>query len=346
MIEAGRAGRSLDRRRRQSAEGGSWKRRTLLSSTALMLCTVLASELTQAQAWPQRPVKIVVPYPPGGNTDSLARLVGERLGAALGAQFLVENRAGATGMIGTEFVARASADGYTLLVATLTQIATAPFTNKITYDPVKDFAPISIIGTNPFVLTVAGGLPVNTLKEWVDYARARPGQLNYSSGGAGSLTHLSGALFVKRAGLEMTHVPYKGAAPALADVLAGQVQMYSASPSEVIPHAKAGKIKLLGISSETRAKYLPDVPTIGETYPGHVAETWNALFAPSATPPAVIERLSQEIQKAMRETAFLERLERFGVEPVVHTPRQFAELIQKQMALWREVIIASGIKPE
>lgn len=306
----------------------------------------LAAGPALSQDWPVKPPRIIVPYAPGGNTDQIARITAERLSSAIGVQFVVENRAGAAGLVAADYVAKSAPDGYTLFMGTLTQIATAPFTNRITYDPVKDFAPISVIGTNPFVIAISGNLPVRTLPEFVDFAKANAGRLNYGSGGTGGLTHLSGALFVQRAGLQITHVPYKGGAPALADLLGGQVQMYSGSPSEVIPHAQGGKIRLLGISSAKRAKYLPDVPAIAEFYPGHEAVTWNGVLAPARTPLPIINRLSAEIQRAMKDPAFTARLEKIGVDPVLHTPAQFARQIGDEMALWQRVIREAGVKIE
>ena len=326
----------------------------LLTTLSLSFVLLVAAPGLQAQgnaspsatAWPVKPVRIVVPFSPGGNTDAIARISAERLGAALGQQFIVENRVGAAGMIATEFVARAAADGYTLIMATGSQVITAPFTQKISFDPVAELAPIAVIGANALVITVPQSLPVNNLREFVDYAKARPGQLNYGSGGSGTITHLSAALFVQRAGLEMTHVPYKGGGPALADVVGGQIQLYSASPSEVIAFRGSNKVKLLGISSEKRNARLPEVPAIAESYPGHVADTWNGLMAPAKTPPAVIERISRELQKAMNEPAFVERIEKMGLDPVRHTPQEFAESIRMQVNTWREVIRKAGIKPE
>jgi tripartite-type tricarboxylate transporter receptor subunit TctC len=326
----------------------------LLTTLSLSFVLLVAAPGLQAQgnanpsatAWPVKPVRIVVPFSPGGNTDAIARISAERLGAALGQQFIVENRVGAAGMIATEFVARAAADGYTLIMATGSQVITAPFTQKISFDPVAELAPIAVIGANALVITVPQSLPVNNLREFVDYAKARPGQLNYGSGGSGTITHLSAALFVQRAGLEMTHVPYKGGGPALADVVGGQIQLYSASPSEVIAFRGSNKVKLLGISSEKRNARLPEVPAIAESYPGHVADTWNGLMAPAKTPPAVIERISRELQKAMSEPAFVERIEKMGLDPVRHTPQEFAESIRMQVNTWREVIRKAGIKPE
>ncbi len=315
-----------------------------IASAALIAVLFAGSAL--AQAWPQRPVKIVVPYAPGGNTDAIARLTAERLSAVMGQQFIVENRAGAGGAIAAEFVAKSPADGYTLFVAALSQFGPVPLTQKVNYDPLKDFAPVSNIGANAFVIAVSNNVPVTTLKEFVDYVKARPNTLNYGSGGSGSLTHLAGALFLNRAGIQMTHVPYKGGAPALADLLGGQVQMYAGSPSELIGHAKSGKVRLLGISSPKRNAQLPDVQAIAELYPTFSALTWNGLVAPAGTPPAVIDRLSQEMLKAMRDPAFLDRLSKIGVDPVVTTPAEFSESIRADYAMWREVIKATGLSVE
>ena len=293
-----------------------------------------------------RPVRIVIPFPPGGNSDAIGRLAAERLSTAIGGTFLADNRPGAAGMLAAESVARAAPDGYTLLLGTSSQISTAPYTNRIKFDPVKDFVPISIVGANPFVITVGNAVPARTLEEFIEHLRANPGRLNYGSGGTGTVTHLSGALFLQRAGVTMTHVPYKGGGPALADVMGGQIQMYSASPSEVIAHVGGGKLRLLGISSPQRAKYLPDVPAIAEVLPGHSAFTWNGLFAPARTPPAIVARLAEEIQKAQRDPAFTGRLEKMGVDPVLHTPAEFAAQIEREMTMWKEVIDAAGIKPQ
>jgi len=314
---------------------------------AVFLACALAPMPAQAQGkWPDRPVRVVVPYAAGGNTDAIARIAAERLGSALGQQFIVDNRAGAGGAIAAEFVAKAPADGYTLFVAALSQFGPVPLTQKVNYNALKDFAPISNIGANGFVIAVNSGVPVKTLQEFIDYVKARPNQLNYGSGGTGSLTHLAAALFVQRAGMQMVHVPYKGGAPALADTLAGQIQMYAGSPSELIAHAKGGKINLLGISSPQRNPQLADVPTIAETLPGFKATTWNGLLAPAGTPQPVIDRLAQEMQKAFKDPAFLERLTKLGLDPVPGTPQEFGEAIRGDYAMWRDVIRNVGLVVE
>ena len=316
------------------------------TATLAAVLTGFAQAQPTAAPWPARPVRIVVPFPPGGNSDAIARFTAERLSRTFKQPFLVENRAGAGGILGTDLVAKAVPDGYTLLLATASQFVTGPFITRTPYDTMRDFVPISVIGTNAFVISVPAALPVTSLKEFIDLAKARSGQFNYGSGGNGTVTHLSAALFVERAGLTMTHVAYKGGGPALADVLGGQIQLYSASPSEVIGHQSSGKLKLLGISGLKRNARLPAVPAIAEMFPGHSAESWNGLLAPANTSPAIIELLSREIQQAMTEPAFLEQIDKLGLEPVRHTSAEFIEMIKRESVIWGGVIRKAGLKVE
>jgi len=307
---------------------------------------LLAAGPALAQDWPQRPVRVIVPFAAGGNTDTIARIVTERLTTVFGQQFVVENRVGAGGGIAAEFVAKSPSDGYTLIMAAVSQIAILPYIQKIAYDPVKDFAPVSNIGTNPFVLGVHESVPARNVKEFVEYAKGRSGQLNYASGGNGTIGHLSGALFVSRAGLAMTHVPYKGGGPAVADLVAGTVQMYFGNASELIQHSKSGKIRLLGVSSENRAPQLPEVPAIAESFAGFRTLTWNGLLAPAGTPPAIVNRLSAEVQKIVREPAVVARLTSIGVDPLGSTPAEFVEMIRTDSVIWQEAVRAAGLKAE
>jgi len=309
----------------------------------VVLMLVASSAL--AQSWPQRPVHVVVPFVAGGNTDSQARIVTERLNQLLGQPFVVENKVGAGGAIAAEFVAKSARDGYTLFFAASPQFS-LPLVQKVNFDPFNDFAPISIVGTNPFVLGVHVSVPATTLKDFVDYVKARPGQLNYASAGAGTTTHLTAALFLARAGLQMTHVPYKGGAPAVADLVGGQVQMYFGNASELIQHSQSGKIRLLAVSSAKRTPQLPDVPTIAETYPGFATGTWNGFLAPSGTPRPIIERLAQEVAKAVREPAIAERLRKIGVQPLGNTPAEFAALVQREAPIWRDAVKAARIRAD
>lgn len=319
-------------------------RRTLLAALCV-LCPVPATSV--AQAWPQRPVKVVVPFAAGGNTDSQARIVSEALRIAVGQPFVVENRAGASGAIAVEFVVKAPADGYTLLFAASPQISTVPLVQKVGYDPFKDLAPVSIVSTNPFVLGVnAAAIPVKSIREFVEFLKARPGQLNYGSAGTGSLLHLSAEFLFARAGVRMGHVPYKGSGPAVADLIAGQVQMVMGNPADFIQQAKGGRIVLLGVSSARRAAKLPDVPPIADAYPGFHIVTWNGFLAPASTPRPIVEQLAKEVARAVREPVTAERLEGIGVDPVGNTPAEFAEFIRSDAPLWREAVNAAGIRPD
>jgi len=320
------------------------KKRCAMWATAICaLVAALASPLASGQAWPQRPVKVVVPFVAGGNTDNQARIVSQRLAAVLGQSFVVENRVGAGGAIAAEYVARSPADGYTFFFAASPQFS-LHLVQKVNFDPYKDFAPVSVVGTNPFVLGVHVSVPANTLKEFVAYVKARPGQLNYASAGNGTTTHLTGAMFLARAGIQMAHVPYKGGAQAIADLVGGQVQMYFGNASELIAQSKSGKIRMLGVSSEKRAPQLPDVPAIAESFAGFRTGTWNGYLAPAGTPKVIIDQLAQEVAKIVREPQTAERLRSIGVEPLGNTPAEFAEFLRREAPFWSEAVRASGIK--
>jgi len=311
----------------------------------LLCAALLVPALALAQAYPNRPVKVIVPYAAGGNTDSIARIVSDSLSRSLAQQFVVENRPGAGGAISAEFVAKAPADGYTLYVSAQGVVAMLPNIQKVSFDPLKDFSPISNLGTNPLVLGVHQSTGVKTLKEFIDFAKSQPGKLSYASGGNGSISHFAAAMLVERAGLNMTHIPYKGGAPAVADLVAGQVHMYFGNFSDMVPHAKSGRIILLGVSSEKRDTKLPDLPAIAETLPGFTSGTWNGLLAPAGTPPAIIERLSAECQKAMRDPAVIERLVKMGVDAYGSTPAEFAITIRKDFEMYRDAAKAIGLTP-
>ena len=310
----------------------------------LLLASVWTSA-SPAQSWPQKPVKVVVPFPPGGVTDSLARITADWLTQRLGQPVIAENRPGASGAIAAELVARADADGYTLLSAATPQLAIVPYVQKINYDPVKDFAPISIVGTNPFALGCNQKIAATNLKQLVDYARAHPGELSYASPGSGSVGHLTMELFLARAGLKLEAVLYKGGGPAIADVVAGHVPCYFGNLNEILPHAGGGKINVLAVSGQARAPQLPQVPTVAEQgYPGFRTVTWNGYVAPAATPRAVIERIAREIGAACKDAAFAGRLDKIGVDPVCGTPAEFAQAIRDDLATWKEAVQAAGVK--
>jgi tripartite-type tricarboxylate transporter receptor subunit TctC len=309
------------------------------------LFLAFTSFFVEAQAqWPQKPVKVVVPFPPGGVTDGIARITADWLSQRLGQTFIPENRPGASGAIAAEYVARAEPDGYTLFSAASPQLAVVPHVQKINYDPIKDFAPISIVGTNPFALGCNQKVPSNTLKELVEYAKARPGELSFASPGVGSIGHLTMALFLARAGLKMEAVIYKGGGPAIADTVAGHVPCYFGNLNEIIPHA-GGKLKVFAVSGERRAKQLPDVPTVAEQgYPGFRTLTWNGYVAPGGTPREIVERVAREIAAGCKDATFTGRLNKIGVDAVCSTPGEFGQAIEEDLATWKEAVQAAGMK--
>lgn len=317
----------------------------MLPRLCCLILLVVTTTLAHA-AWPERPVTVVVPFAAGGITDTLARLTAERLQASLGKPFIIENQVGAAGTTATHRVARAAPDGYTLLFATISQISIAPFMNKISYDPIKDFEPIAIVATSPFIVTTGADSPAKTLPEFIDYVKARPGKLTYGSAGPGSLSHLSSALFLKRAGLEMTMVPYRGLAPAFADLMAGNVHMLSATPVELKPFVDGKKLQLLGSSGPKRSVALPDVPTIAETFPGHAVTTWNGIVVPAKTPRPIIDALARAILAAQKSDEFSNRLRQLGVDQTIVTPQEFEKQIATDTEIWRTLIPELGLQAQ
>ena len=313
---------------------------------ALFVTALAVTSPAIGQEWPQKPVRIVVPYAAGGNTDIIARITAQHMTTAFGQPFIIENKVGAAGALAADYVAKQPPDGYTLFLGTLSQLGPVPLTQKVNYDPLKDFTPISNIGIDSFVIVINSNMPVKDLKEFVEYVKARPGKLNYGSGGLGSLTHLVPALFLQRAGLNMVHVPYKGTAPALTDTISGQVQMYAGFPSELKGHVGNEKLKFMGITAEHRNPSLPNVPTVSEFYPGFTALTWNGLLGPAHLPEPIVRKLAQEIERSMKDPAFRDRLVKMGLEPAQTTPAQFAAQIKKEYTMWGDVIKKAGIKPE
>jgi tripartite-type tricarboxylate transporter receptor subunit TctC len=317
--------------------------------TTVLLSLTALSMLSQAQTavWPQKPIRIIVPFAAGGNTDGIARLTAERLTLSLGQPVLIENRAGAGGAIAADLVAKATPDGYTLMMAAMPVLAILPTITKTNFDPLRDFAPISIVGSNPFVMAVHKSVPANNAKELADFVKKNPGKLNYASGGSGSVSHLSAALFVKRANIDMTHVSYKGGSPAVTDLLGGQVQMYFGNLSELAPHAAGGQIRIIGVSSGQRARQLLDVPTVAESgFPGFKTITWNGLVAPAGTPSAVINRIAAAVKDAVALPDTIAKLGQMGVDPIGDTPAQFLDTLKADLAVWSEAAKASNLKME
>jgi tripartite-type tricarboxylate transporter receptor subunit TctC len=299
-----------------------------------------------AQApYPDRPVRIIVPFPAGGPADALARIVGEKLTQSLGKPFIVENKAGAGGNIGMEQGARAMADGYTLTLAPVGNLTVAPaLYPKLPYDPAKDFAPITVLASVPNVLIVHPSVPAKTLADLVALAKAKPGSLNYASAGNGSIPHLAGELFKRMAGIDIVHVPFNGVAPATNAVLAGDVQMFFAQSSAALPYLRAGKVVALGVATSKRIAAAPDLPTIAEQgFPEFEATSWYSLVAPAGTSAAVIDRLHAEIVRALREPDVRERISGLGAEPVGNSPAEFAAMQRAEAVRWTRLAKEANI---
>jgi tripartite-type tricarboxylate transporter receptor subunit TctC len=293
--------------------------------------------------WPQKPVRVLVPFGAGGSSDTITRFIAQRLGERFGQQFVVENRPGAAGVVAAEALMRAPADGYTLMMGNRSQLTIAPAVAKTPYDPVKDFAPISIVGTNPFVLVVHPSIPADNLADFVAYVRKQPQKLPYAASGAGSLSHLGMALFLKRAGIELTAVTYKGGAQPLADVIAGHVPIYLANLSAAVPHATSGTLRLLAVSGEKRTPQIPNVPTFIEAgFPGFTTYTWQGLVAPAGTPKEIIDKIAQEVARVVKDPKILEHLAADGYDALGNTPDEFAAMISADVALWAEAVKIAG----
>jgi len=320
--------------------------RKIASVLAVAVLGVMPHTVSQAvaQDWPDKPVTVIVPFAAGGNTDGIARMTAQHLSEAFGKQFVVENRPGASGAIAADMVAKASPDGYTLFLTALPVMAIVPVMNKVRYDSLKDFTPISNVATNAFVLVVNKDLPIKTLADFVDYVKARQGQLSYGSAGIGSLNHLSMALFLKRAGLDMTHVPYKGNAPALSDVVAGHIPAMFSNLSDALPQAKGGNVRMLAVSSKARSPQAPDVPTVAEFgYAGFNVLTWNGLMGPAGLPQPIVDKIAAEMGKAVKQPDFSQRLDKFGVEPLGNTPAEYKAMLVDDMDNWSKALKLAGI---
>lgn len=316
----------------------------ILTSIAA-LSAALVTTPANAQAWPQKPVTVIVPFAAGGNTDGIARMVALKLSEALGQQFVIENKGGAGGALAADSVARAQPDGYTMFVTAHSVLTVVPKMMSVKYDPVKDFTPISNIATNPFVLVVHKDMPVNNVAEFVAYVKAKKNNVSYASAGQGSLAHLSMALFLKEAGIDMVHVPYKGNAPALSDVIAGHIPAMFSNLSDTMPHATSGALKLLAVSGDKRAALLPNVPTVAESgYPKYKSLTWNGLMAPAGTPKEIVDKAAKVVIDAMKDPAFAKKLAGYGVDPLGNTPAEFSRQLAADVVLWASALEAAGIK--
>ena len=299
-----------------------------------------------AQTYPTRPVRIMVGFPPGGPADILARLIGQRLSERLGQPFIVENRAGAQGQIATEAVIRAPADGHTLLVIVPGNGIANALNDKLNFNFIRDTAPVAGISNGPLLMEVSSATPVHTVPEFIAYAKARPGKVNFASPGIGSTIQLCGELFKIMTGVDMVHVPYRGNAPAVIDLIAGQVQVLFADAPSSIAHVRAGKLRALAVTTAERSKILPEVPTVSEFLPGFEASNWFGIVAPKNTPPEIIEKLNKEINAALAEPDIKARLADLGAAPLAGSPADFGKFITAEAEKWTKVIRAANIKVE
>ena len=310
-----------------------------------LLLMLAACAIAYAQSYPTKSIRYIVPQAPGGSSDTLARVLTQRVAEGLHQQIVIDNRPGATGIIGGELVARANPDGYTLL-----QVATSHATNpamqaKLPYDTLRDFAPISLLSQQPNVFLVHPSVPVRNVNELIAYAKSKPGQLNYASSGTGGSQHLAGELLKSMAGIDMTHVPYKGSPPALVDVIAGRVPLMSSTMPPALPQIKSGKVRAIAVTSARRSPALPDVPTVAESgLPGYEAIAWQGLVAPAGTPKPVISRLNTEFVNALKQPDVVAKLNEQGFETVASTPEWFAQYTRTEIAKWSKVIKGAGIK--
>jgi len=299
-----------------------------------------------ADSYPSRPVRMVVAYPPGGSTDTAARLMADRLGKKLGQSFVVENRPGAGGTIGAASVAQSQADGYTLLFAASPELSIALITTKnLQYDAGKDFAPISLVGQVPFILVANKEFPPNTVAELIAYAKANPGKVNFSSFGNNTSNHLTGEFFNLRAGIAMTHVPYRGSAPSLADLMGGQVQVTFDTITAVLPLIQSGKVKALGVAAAERSPLAPDLPTISESgVPGFTGGTWFGLLAPAGTPPEIVGKLSETLSAILKSPDIEKEFAARGIQPSPMSPGQFQTFLAGEIAKWTDLADKTGIQ--
>ena len=321
-------------------------RRTLLAALAASLAAALAPVAFAQPAYPTKPIRIVVPFPPGGTTDILARAAAQKMTEAWKEKAVVDNRPGAGGNIGAELVAKAPADGYTLLMGTVgTHAINASLYAKMPYDHVKDFAPVILVAAVPNVLVVHPSVPATTVAELIAYAKANPGKLNFASSGSGTSIHLAGELFKVMAGVQMTHVPYKGSAPAIADLLGGQVQLMFDNLPSALPQIRAGKLRALAVTSSQRAAALPDVPTIAESgLPGYEASSWFGLLAPAGTPADIVAKINGEVARWLASPEAKEKLLAQGANAAGGTPEDFVRHIAAETAKWQKVVKESGAK--
>ncbi len=321
---------------------------TTLRNLAALAATLLVAAAAHAQTWPAKPIRWIVPYTPGGITDTVTRLVTQRVSEALGQPIVVENRPGANSILGADLAAKAAPDGYTFLTVIAAHAANATlYAGKLPFDPVKSFAPVSLVASAPLIITASNAFPAKDMRELIAYAKANPGKISFGSSGIGAAAHLTTELLKQTAGVDMVHVPYKGTAPALQGLMANDIQILVDVPSSLMPHVRSGKIKALGMFSKARVAGAPEVPTVAEAGgPPIESATWVAFLAPAGTPREIVARVAQEVAKAVNAPDLREKLVQMGIEPVGNTPDQLAQFMNDEIAKWAKVINTAGVKAE
>ncbi len=317
---------------------------TARAAVGALLIPLCAS--TYAADYPQRPIRLIVPFAAGGGLEITARSIGQKLTEKRGQSIVIDNRPGAATIVGSEIAAKSSPDGYTLLMITTTFAINPSLYGKLPYDPVREFAPVTQINSVPNILVVNPSIPAHTVRELIALAKAKPGQLNYASAGSGTSPHLAAELFKTMAGIEMTHIPYKGIPPAVTDVIAGRVTMLMTTTISAAPHVKSGRLRALAITSPKRLAAMPDVPAIGETVPGYEADAFQGMVAPAGVPKEIVRQLADDIAAIVRLPEIRERIVADGAEPIGSTPEAFGAFLKKEMLKWGKVVKESGARPD
>lgn len=319
-----------------------------IGALCLSAFTVPGWAQDNADNYPNKPIKLIVPFPAGGTSDVLGRLVGEKLGAALGQSVVVENRAGANGNIGADYVARSTPDGYTVVLLDLGNLTISPSVYpNMPFDPLKDLTPVAMLAYSPHLLVTTNSLPVNTPEELIAHAKSNPGKLNFAAAaGIGSAPHMAGVLFAQKTGVDWGYIPYKGGAQAMTDLIGGQVDATTNGMVATYPHVKSGKIRLLAVTSEKRLPQLPEVPAVSEIIPGFVTGSWQGILAPAGTPEPVVQKLHAEVTKILQMDDVKEKLEQLGAEPLEMSPSEFESWMQTKVSEWAAVVKEAGIKIE
>ncbi|MCX7138383.1 MAG: tripartite tricarboxylate transporter substrate binding protein [Proteobacteria bacterium] len=316
---------------------------------AVVMAEVLALALfgsgVYAQTYPTKPIRMIVTFPAGSGADIVARTAGQKMAESLGQQVVIDNRAGAGGIIGSDLAAKAIPDGYTIVMVSSAHTINASVYRKLPYDPEKDFAPITMLASTPYLLVAHPSVPIKTVADLIALAKAKPGQINYASGGIGVGSHLAGELFKTMTGVDIVNVPYKGAPQATADVVGGQVQLSLSTMPTALPLVRAGKLRAIAVTSLQRVPATPEFATIAETVPGFDVRTWQGLLAPKGTPPAIIAKLREHAVKALEARDVNERLSVQGYQTVGNTPQEFTQIVKSEIARWKSVVKAAGIKP-